>query len=158
MMESELIEKMEQLKALAEKATPRPYIYTMGVFKHYVSSENGDLGFGLQELHYLDGRAWATEATAKYIVAACNLAPALIAEIACLSAEVARLSDRSNPDIDTPAWDLREVTMQLDRMERRACKAEAACRAALANLSETERLTTGAELYRMLLDAIGGKE
>lgn len=54
--------------------TPGPWIYTKGVgFKHYVASENGDLDFSLQELHWRDGREVPAEANARLIAAAPEL-------------------------------------------------------------------------------------
>ena len=54
--------------------TPGPWIYTKGVmFKHYVSSENGDLELSLQELHWRNGREVPAEADARLIAAAPDL-------------------------------------------------------------------------------------
>lgn len=50
--------------------TPGPWRYVSGTLKHYVESECGDLRFGLQEMHWRDGRPLPAEANARLIAKA----------------------------------------------------------------------------------------
>jgi hypothetical protein len=74
-------EMLSEWEAMAAKATPGPWSHKAGILKHYVYSENGDLGFSLQELHPMDGREWATAETSDFIAASREAVPELIAEV-----------------------------------------------------------------------------
>lgn len=79
------------LESLLERASPAPWVHTVGMLKHYVSSADDDLGFSLQEMHYIDGHETRAEADAALIVALRNDAPALIADVRRLREQVSQM-------------------------------------------------------------------
>jgi len=86
-----LNEQIKELLDLAEKATPRPWVYmTDETFFGEIRCAADDPGYGFAEIAdtpELDDRSDDFE----YIVAAVNLAPELCARIQSLEAELARL-------------------------------------------------------------------
>ncbi len=61
------VNRLEVIRARLAAATPGPWHHVAGILKHYVHSENDDLGFSLQELHPHDGREWPCVDTAELI-------------------------------------------------------------------------------------------
>ncbi len=61
------VTRLEVIRARLAAGTPGPWHHVEGILKHYVHSENDDLGFSLQDLHPADGREWPCAETAELI-------------------------------------------------------------------------------------------
>ena len=93
------LEKMKrdaaEAKAIADKATPGPWVYRHGTLKSYVAStdEREDLGVSLQALHWKDGYEVPAEANTEHIAHARTAAPTLTDHVLALAADVERLRE-----------------------------------------------------------------
>ncbi len=96
------VNRLEVIRARLAAGAPGPWHHVAGNLKHYVHSENDDLGFSLQELHPDDGREWPCAHTAELIA---NLPADLgwaIEEIDRLRAALQQVDEAARPVAATP--------------------------------------------------------